>query len=97
MLATHSCKTSEDKYEVIDGQQRLTTIYLIIKYLEDLTRIAFITFILHLQHMKQELTVGFFETIKQKTETDAHQNIDFYHIWKAYGTIKCWFENEKTT
>jgi uncharacterized protein with ParB-like and HNH nuclease domain len=86
----------EDKYEVIDGQQRLTTIYLIIKYLEDLTRIAFHN--LHFTPPTYETRTDsrvFLETIKQKTETDAHQNIDFYHIWKAYGTIKCWFENEE--
>ena len=57
----------EDKYEVIDGQQRLTTIYLIIKYLEDLTRIAFHN--LHFTPPTYETRTDsrvFLETIKQK-------------------------------
>lgn len=89
-------KHLEEKYEIIDGQQRLTTIFLIIKYLEDITKIAFPNFSLAPPTYETRTdSKDFLENIKQKTEIDAQQNVDYYHIWKAYHTIKCWFENEE--
>ena len=84
-----------DKWEVIDGQQRITTIYIIIKYLEDIIKIAFQKF--SYQPTVYETRIDskdFLENVKSKTENDAKQNVDYWHIWQAYNTIKTWFESE---
>lgn len=89
-------KHLEDKYEVIDGQQRLTTIFLIIKYLEDIVKIAFQNFsFAPPTYETRSDSNEFLDNIKGKTKADAQLNIDYFHIWKAYCTIKNWFENKE--
>ena len=78
---------SENEYEVIDGQQRLTTIYLILHYLN--------------QDFVEKRRDKLF-SIDYQTRTDSKeflQNpdeendtcIDFYYMHKAYETIDEWF------
>ena len=87
-----------DGWEVIDGQQRLTTILIILNYLE-----AFVP-----EGMKDKLGEGHsFYTIDFETrdncehffqsKTYQHEivdtNIDFYHISMAYQYIGEWFDS----
>lgn len=80
-------------WEVIDGQQRLTTIYIILSYLayqekytiEYQTRNEFVEFLTKLKEGKS------FDELKGKKEYD---NIDFYHISSTYTTITKWFKNK---
>ncbi len=86
---------SSNNYEVIDGQQRLTTIFLILSYLNQ----DFVPnkrdklFILDYDTRKN--TKGFLEQLED--EKIVHDNIDFYYIDKAYKSISNWFENKPTT
>ena len=81
-------------WEIIDGQQRLTTIYIILSYiakeylkvdslLEDYGREIF--------SIKYETRPG--SEIFIKDISDDRTNIDYYHMWLAYNTIKEWFTN----
>ncbi|MBP1646146.1 MAG: hypothetical protein H6Q16_1721 [Bacteroidetes bacterium] len=89
-------KKLNDKFEVIDGQQRHTTIFLIIKYLEDIIKLAFQNFSFTPPNYETRTdSLDFLNNIKDQTEEDAKQNIDYFHIWKAYDTIKKWFENKE--
>jgi uncharacterized protein with ParB-like and HNH nuclease domain len=89
-------KQQNDKFEVIDGQQRLTTIFLIVKYLEDIIKFAFLNFsFTPPTYETREDSLDFLENVKTKTENEAKLNIDYFHIWKAYDTIKKWFENKE--
>ncbi|HPT40559.1 MAG TPA: DUF262 domain-containing protein [Candidatus Paceibacterota bacterium] len=84
-------------WELIDGQQRLTTIYLILIYLQEIrNKINF-------KHIEDKLALYFlyFETrvtskdffYKRKfIEKIDTANVDFYHISSAYVIIKEWFE-----
>lgn len=86
---------NNDSWEIIDGQQRITTIFLIIKYLEDIIKIAFQNFSIQPPiYETRTNSKDFLENVKTKTENDAKQNVDFWHIWRAYSTIKKWFENK---
>ncbi|MDR2583992.1 MAG: DUF262 domain-containing protein [Fibromonadaceae bacterium] len=89
-------KQKDDKYEVIDGQQRFTTIFLIIKFLEDLTKMAFknISFSPPYYETREDSS-DFLDGVITKTKNDAILNIDYFHIWKAYCTIKEWFESKE--
>lgn len=85
----------ENEYEVIDGQQRLTTLFLVLKYLEPFANIRggeIPNF--KLAYETRENCCKFFDEEKYKTLSD--ENLDFLHISNAYETISKWFESENT-
>ena len=80
-------KMNDDRYEVIDGQQRLTTIYLILHYMNS-------QYIepKKLFNLDYETRTGSTSFLKELTkEVDDSSNIDFFHISKAYNKIHEWF------
>ena len=89
-------KKHEEGWEVIDGQQRLTTIYLILKNLEN-----------QIERDQKNFTRIFYETradsedflnnVEGYSVERANQNIDYYHIYNAYNTIKEWFRIKANT
>lgn len=80
-------KEDESKYRTIDGQQRLTTIFLIIKYLKDKDYFK-------IEYETREKSFDFLNKIKDKDDNSA-DNIDFYYFLKAYKCIKDFFENNQ--
>jgi uncharacterized protein with ParB-like and HNH nuclease domain len=94
-------KHNENEWEVIDGQQRLTTIYLILKNLQNqierdqknFTKISYETRIATTECISSE---EFLKNVEQY-ERYANQNIDFNHIHKAYQTIHTWFQEKANT
>lgn len=78
----------DDHWELIDGQQRLTSILLIHTYLSNMIfKDAPIPFALSYQSRPDSM--GYLMDI---SEERSRENIDFYHIYQAYKTIKDWFE-----
>ena len=86
-------------YDVIDGQQRLTTIYLILKYLQDARnaihgeKLAKVLF--SLQYESRESS--FFDEKKfQNLESDEYlDNIDYFYMARAYKNIDDWFNMDE--
>lgn len=91
------------KWEVIDGQQRLTTIYIILNYLKSGE-------LYDIDYQTREFFGDFLKTIKSQTDASKNMNeayesiindnedfdnIDFYHVFISYNTIKHWFEVDK--
>lgn len=79
-----------NEWEVIDGQQRLTTVYLILKNLE-----------IQIERDQKNLKRLFYETreesekfLKDIKEADAEKNIDFFHIAQANKKIQQWFKDK---
>ncbi len=79
-------------YEVVDGQQRLTTLLLILRHFN--ARLA--------DKYRQKLYALEYETrpslsafLEDQTEERAASNIDFYHIDRAIRTIETWFEQRE--
>ena len=87
-------KLDGDWYEVVDGQQRLTTLYLILKYRNDRWLGEDKEPIYKIDYETRNDCVGFLNSIKvnsdKKTVNVDKQNIDFYHISKAYQVIRNW-------
>jgi hypothetical protein len=78
-------------WELIDGQQRLTTILLILNYLEDVRKLIYNKLdIYSIDFETRENCKTFFEIKSYKSSIDK-SNVDFYHISKAYEYIHEWF------
>lgn len=77
----------DEKWEVIDGQQRLTTIYLILACLGVTDKYT-------IKYETREDSKEFLEKISEKNEAKAQSNIDFFYMHKAYKTIEKFFEKE---
>jgi hypothetical protein len=78
----------EGKWILVDGQQRLTTIYLILTYLKD--------GLMFLGKTKYSLSYdtrpGSETFLKQLNAEEKYDNIDYFHMWEAYEAIIKWFE-----
>ena len=83
------------RYRVIDGQQRLTTIYIILKYLENLLK------------EEEEYNIKRFYTIEYETRNNSKDflekhlngkidktNPDFYYMSLAFNIVKEWFKEK---
>ena len=79
-----------DKYELIDGQQRLTTIYLIYRFMSEHSK-SINGPIFTLSYETREKSEDFLKSID---ESRKEENIDFWFFCTAYESIKAWFSKE---
>ncbi len=85
-----------DEWEVIDGQQRLTTIYLISRYINEMWRGRDKDAVFALRYETRERTKDFLDglVIKDDGSVDFNdENIDFAHISRAYQIISEWVKS----
>jgi len=83
-------KKEGERYKLIDGQQRLTTVYILLSYFEFyMERYKYRKF--DIEYETRGNSKGFLNKIFNITEVNK-TNIDYYHISKAFLTIKEWFE-----
>lgn len=83
-------KLENDKYELIDGQQRLTTLLLIYKYMASLNLPFKQKFSLEYEIRKNSRV--FLDAINESVLEKTAENIDEYFIIEAYRTIRDWFQ-----
>lgn len=83
-------RNSGDSYELIDGQQRLTTLYLIYRYMKNVNPF-FSEPAFCLEYQTRENSAEFLRTIDMSRR---EENIDFWFIANAYETIQKWFEED---
>ena len=94
-------------WEVIDGQQRLTTIYLLYKYLldekgwdaEKLKDEEDGKELYHICYATRDGSAQFLENMSMKNfkdsdDEDFKQNVDFYHMAKAFKYISEWIKTD---
>ena len=80
-----------DRYELIDGQQRLTTIYLIYSFMNE-ESFGFIDEPrFTLEYKTREESEDFLKSIDLSRK---EENIDFWFICSAYESIKTWFSEK---
>lgn len=84
-------KLEDLTYELIDGQQRCTTLFLILSYMKKV--LPFIELNFSLSYETRIKSAIFLENMDENLASD---NIDFFHIFNAHKTIENWFKNEKT-
>lgn len=83
-------------YEVIDGQQRLTTIYLILSTMKALIEAMNLPSNLYELRYQREANVST-NFLKQITKSNEEfcEKVDYYHASNALSTIKQWFQETK--
>ena len=72
-------------WEVIDGQQRLTTLFIILSVLEEKS----------LYSIEYETRNDSKDFLKNIDESKKNENIDYYHIYRSKQTVTSWFGNDK--
>lgn len=89
-------KRKDGSFEVVDGQQRLTTIFIFFKVVHKYLPLFSSPFSINYETRKDSKL--FLESLCDNHE-GFEDNIDFYHIAQAFDTIKDWLEihNIKTT
>lgn len=100
-VVKNNALSSEDEtvYDVIDGQQRLTTLYLLLSYLEKARDSNYIgelaTSIFSLKYESRDS--DFFENkdFKDFNISKAICNIDFFYMARAYKVIDTWFKEKR--
>src|SRR5699024_7888265 len=86
-----------DGYEVIDGQQRLTTLYILLKCVEQVREILYDMFDMYSIKYETRLEFDsqqFLENINHPTE-DANSFIDFYYMKTVYEAMVDWMQKNK--
>ncbi|MFH1531496.1 MAG: DUF262 domain-containing protein, partial [Pseudomonadota bacterium] len=78
-------------WEVIDGQQRLTTLLLLLQANRDYLRNYLKRTPFQLRYETRERSEGF---LLDPTGDDCDDNIDFFHMSQAYRTIESWLDEQ---
>lgn len=76
-------------YEVVDGQQRLTTLLLILRHFNERLAEKYRQKLFELEYETRPSLYGFLET---PSEAVAKENVDFYHLYQAIQAIEDWFQ-----
>lgn len=84
-------KRNGDRYELIDGQQRLTTIYLIYRFMNEESFGFIDESRFTLSYATREKSEDFLKSID---ESHKEENIDFWFFCSAYESIKAWFSKK---
>lgn len=84
-------RKKEDSYELIDGQQRLTTIYLIYKYLSSILPGICEGPTFSLSYETRDKSEAF---LRELDLSRREENIDFWFMANAYETIENWFKED---
>lgn len=89
-------KKINNHFEVLDGQQRLTTIFLILKHLERFIESERKSYEIEYETRNTENSNSkhFLQSIDLKSEMESLENIDYFHIFQAYQKIKEWFQTK---
>ena len=84
---------SNNKYTVIDGQQRLTSLYILHEYLDDVIGSSSSVYSFEFTDSKDSKRLDFLKNLKIKNTDEL--NINEHYMKTAYDTIKKWFEDNK--
>ncbi len=89
-------RKDENTWELIDGQQRLTTLFLITKYIVTKVPDARLQYSLSYETRDRDgrSSRAFLESVgSSQAESQRTDNIDYFHIAQAYDVISDWFES----
>lgn len=82
------CRREDGSWELVDGQQRLTTIYILLGCLADVARLLGKT----PYRLRYETREGSAEYLEAPTAEGATKYVDYHHIYEAREAILGWFK-----
>lgn len=85
-------KKEGEQWELVDGQQRLTTIFLILSYFNSRFSEDFRKEIFSIEYQTR---VGSKEYLTSLAEAEKEENIDYFHIYESYEVIRDWFKERQ--
>lgn len=77
------------QWELVDGQQRLTTLALIIRYFKKYVPMADVKYTITYKTRPQSTNF-----LLNPTQEDANKNIDFFHMYGAWKAIGAWLDSQ---
>jgi hypothetical protein len=80
-------RRDDGKWELVDGQQRLTTLLLILQYIRQHLPTARLKY-----ELEYETRPASAEYLQHPTLEERQDNIDFFHIFGAFECIREWFD-----
>lgn len=83
--------SEEGGYEVVDGQQRLTTLMLILRHFNERLTEKYRQPVFRLEYETRPELLKFLD---DPTEELANKNVDFYHLKMAMDAIEEWFADK---
>lgn len=86
-------RPNQDALEVVDGQQRLTTLLLILRHFNERQTEKYRLKLFTLQY---DTRADLYAFLDNPTDDLAAGNIDYFHIDQAVKTITAWFEARET-
>lgn len=81
-------KERGEEWELVDGQQRLTTLYLLLTYMKQ-TGLQNVGPMYEIRYETREDSANY---LRRPDAAECHQNIDYFHIHRAWECIRAWFE-----
>ncbi|MBP0622884.1 GmrSD restriction endonuclease domain-containing protein [Cupriavidus consociatus] len=79
----------DGEWELVDGQQRLTTLYLLFRYLRDSGLKPMIELDYRITYETRAKSAEYLDSLDAERRVE---NIDFHHLHRAYQCIRGWFE-----
>lgn len=76
------------KWDVIDGQQRLTTIYIILSCLGEQNLYS-------LEYETRHDSESFLKDIQRKRDEDGNENIDYFHMVQTKNAVGEWLKHKQ--
>ena len=80
-------RRDDGKWELVDGQQRLTTLFLILRYIRQHLPAASLKY-----SLEYETRASSADYLQHPTSEDSQSNIDFFHIFGAFECVREWFD-----
>lgn len=80
--------TEQGQLEVVDGQQRLTTLLLILRHFNERLTEKYRQKLFTLDYETRPHLLAFLE---EPNETHANTNVDYFYLFNAISTIEAWF------
>lgn len=77
------------KWEVIDGQQRLTSVFILLHYLDEKNFFS----LAYTTKSASDGETDYISSLLIDPEAKKNDNVDFFHMSGAYSTIKKWFKD----
>lgn len=78
-------------WELVDGQQRLITILLILRYLNQRFAESFRKKLYEIEYQTRPDSQAYLESLDERRKDE---NIDFHHMYEAYSEIEEWFKDK---